>query len=240
MGAGEFEVARFRSHTAAAVNPNPGQTVGAHRLNRAEYQNSVRALLDVSLDVTSLLPGDDSGEGGFDNMADVLTVSPALLDQYLSVATKIAREAVGSRNPRPLVETYSVPALYAQDDRMSDDLPAGSRGGLQIRHTFPAHGEYGITIRLQRQGLPGDRVRGLAERTELDVRLDGARVKTFVVGGAPQNLKPLGEFDPYDEDNGLSVRVPVTAGLAMNPSSNWFLASSVYSRAGLTTVVLPS
>jgi len=210
--------------TAAAVNPNPGRAVGAHRLNRAEYQNSVRALLAVNLDVTALLPGDDSGEGGFDNSADILTVSPALLEQYLAVATKIAREAIGSRNPRPVVETYSVSALYVQDDRMSDDLPFTSFGGLAARHHFPVNGEYALKIRLQR--TYNDCIRGMSRQHQLDVRIDGVLIKQFAVGGeAPkEGMAPLGvcggtlyqatAWDRYvhEADDHLELRVPVRTG----------------------------
>lgn len=208
-----------------AEHPNPGRTEVAHRLNRAEYQNAVRDLLAVDLDVTSLLPGDDSGQGGFDNMADVLTVSPALLEQYLSVATKIARAAVGPRNARPQIDRYTIPQTYVQDDRMSEGLPFGSFGGLAIPHYFPTNGEYSFKIRLQR--TYNDCIRGMRRPHQLEVRIDGLLIKQFKIGGeAPGKMNaPVSicgrtisttpnAWDAYmhEADNGLELRVPVLAG----------------------------
>ena len=111
---------------------------------------------------------------GFDNIADVLSLSPALLDRYVSSARKISRLAVGDPSIRAVVETYPVSPMLWQDERMDDDLPFGSRGGIAIRHTFPLDGEYIIKVRLQRTG-GGARLR--AERADLEVRVDGVRVK---------------------------------------------------------------
>ena len=135
---------------AYATRPDPGRTETFHRLNRAEYQNAVRDLLALDVDVRALLPGDDVDEHGFDNMADVLTLSPALMERYVSAARKIARLAVGRSPLVPTVDTYKVPILLVQNDRMSDDLPFGSRGGVAIRHHFPVDGEYDLEIRLHR------------------------------------------------------------------------------------------
>ena len=126
---------------AYATRPDPGRTETFHRLNRAEYRNTVRDLLMLDVDVSALLPGDDIDEHGFDNMGDVLTLSPALMERYVSAARKIGRLAVGRSPLVPTVETYKVPILLVQDDRMSDDLPFGSRGGIAIRHHFPVDGE---------------------------------------------------------------------------------------------------
>ena len=121
---------------AAAAVPNPGRPA-IHRLNRVEYTNAIRDLLALEIDGPSLLPGDDAGYG-FDNIADVLTVSPALLERYLFAATKISRRAVGDPAIRPSVATYQLPYLsLLQEDRMSEDLPFGSRGGLVVPHHFP-------------------------------------------------------------------------------------------------------
>ena len=119
----ETEIDRF-----ADARPNPGRTEAFHRLNRAEYANAIRDLLSLDIDVAELLPADDIDEYGFDNMADVLTVSPALMERYLSTARKIGRLAVGETPLGPATETYKVPILLLQDDRMSDDAPFGSRG----------------------------------------------------------------------------------------------------------------
>ena len=165
----------------AVATPDPGRTEAFHRLNRAEYANSVRDLLALDVDVDTLLPADDFDEYGFDNMADVLTVSPALMERYLSAARKIGRAAVGETPLGPATETYKVPILLLQDDRMGEDLPFGSRGGIGIRHHFPVDGEYDLEIRLHRNYV--DYVRGMGSRHELQVRLDGVLVRTFTVGG---------------------------------------------------------
>jgi mono/diheme cytochrome c family protein len=120
---------------AAVAKPNPGR-VAVHRLNRAEYTNAIRDFLAMDVDVASLLPVDDSGYS-FDNIADVLSVSPMLLVRYMSAAGKVTRLAIGDPNVLPNLETYDVPYLLTQDERMSEDLPFGSRGGIAIRHNFP-------------------------------------------------------------------------------------------------------
>ena len=165
----------------AESRPNPGRTEAVHRLNRAEYANAVRDLLDLEVDVNELLPADDFDEFGFDNMADVLTVSSALMGRYLAAARKIGRQALGETPLGPEIETYKVPILMLQDDRMGDDLPFGSRGGIGIRHHFPVDGEYDLEIRLHRNYV--DYVRGMGSRHELQVRLDGVLVRTFTFGG---------------------------------------------------------
>ena len=170
----------------AGANPNPGRNESVHRLNRAEYANAVRDLLALDVDVRALLPADDIDQHGFDNMADVLTVSPALMERYLSAARKIARLAVGDTALRPTTETYKVPILLMQDVRMSDDLPFGSRGGIAVRHYFPVDGEYDLAIRLHRNYV--NYVRGMGSRHELEVRLDGVLVQTFTVGGGEPDV----------------------------------------------------
>ena len=166
---------------AAAADPGVGRTETFHRLNRAEYRNAVRDLLEVEVDVSALLPADDADEHGFDNMAAVLSVSPALLERYLSAARKISRLAVGLAPPVPSVETHRIPLLLYQDDRLSEDLPFGSRGGVAVRHRFPVDGEYSVRLRLQRTYT--DYIRGLGTPQHLDVRVDGRLVTRFTVGG---------------------------------------------------------
>lgn len=165
----------------ATTQPNPGRTEAVHRLNRAEYANAVRDLLTLDVDVDALLPADDFDEFGFDNMANVLSVSPALMGRYLSAARKIGREALGETPLGPVIDTYEVPILLVQDDRMGEDLPFGSRGGIGVRHYFPVDGEYDLQIRLHRNYV--DYVRGMGSRHELQVRLDGVLVRTFTFGG---------------------------------------------------------
>jgi hypothetical protein len=124
---------------AAAAHPNPGRPA-LHRLNRTEYANSVRDLLGVQVDVSSLLPADDMSHG-FDNMADVLTISPALLDGYIRAAGKISREAMGDPSARAITATYSIPRVISQV-RHVEGTPLGTRGGMAVLHDFPADGKY--------------------------------------------------------------------------------------------------
>lgn len=123
----------------AAAHPYAGFTP-LHRLNRVEYANSVKALLGLDVDATELLPADDLSHG-FNNMADVLTVSPALLEAYISAAGKISREALGDPHAAPVMATYMIPRVISQT-RHVDGTPFGTRGGVSIVHTFPADGEY--------------------------------------------------------------------------------------------------
>ena len=124
---------------AAARNPTLGDRT-LQRLNRVEYANSVRALLGLDIDVTALLPPDSAGRG-FDNIADALTLSPALLEGYVRAASKISRIAVGDPDVSPTVETYGV-ARTASQMRHVEGAPYGTRGGTSIIHNFPADGEY--------------------------------------------------------------------------------------------------
>ena len=203
----------------AAIKQNPGRPV-IHRLNRAEYVNAVRDVLGVGVD-ESLLPADDSGYG-FDNVGAVLTVSPTLLERYLSAARKISRLAVGNRAVRAGVETYDAPKLLLQNDRMDERLPFGSRGGMVVTHNFPADGEYVIKIKLLRDG--NGYIRGVALRRQVDLRLDDARLKLFTVGGEQKGKNGNGfspeylgdtkqeEYERVTADAGLEIRVAVKAG----------------------------
>ena len=124
---------------AASAHPNPGRPA-LHRLNRVEYGNSVRELLGLDVDVASLLPADDASHG-FDNMAEVLNISPTLMEGYVRAAGRISRLAVGDPGMSPLVETYHVPQAFSQT-RHVEGTPLGSRGGVSVVHNFPADGEY--------------------------------------------------------------------------------------------------
>jgi mono/diheme cytochrome c family protein len=198
---------------AAAITPNPGRSAAVHRLNRSEYTHAIRDLLSVEIDSASLLPGDDSGYG-FDNIADVLSLSPALLDRYMLAAGKISRLAIGDPSIRPFVQTYRLSPTLLQEDRMSEDLPFGSRGGIAVRHLFPVDGEYLFKIVLQR--FYGDGIRGLGERNQIEVRVDRARIKRFTVGadGPRTPWMAIANPTPYERtaDEDLEVRVPVKAG----------------------------
>lgn len=197
---------------AATANPNPGRSA-LHRLNRAEYTNAVRDVLALDVDGRSLLPEDDSGYG-FDNVADVLSVSPVLLERYMSAAAKISRLAVGDPATRPSLQTYRLRSTLLQIDRMSEQLPFGSRGGMAVSHYFPVDGEYLVKIRLQR--THSAQIRGLGEPNEIEMRLDRARIKTFTVGGAgprdPWSSVPSASSYEQTADEGLEVRLTVKAG----------------------------
>lgn len=210
--------------SAASAKPNPGR-VAIHRLNRTEYANAIRDLLALEVDGRSLLVADGVDRNGFDNIAGVLTVSPALMSQYVSAARKISRLAVGDPAIVPVFETYAVPSTLGQDDRMSEDLPFGSRGGVAIRHHFPVDGEYVIKVRLKRQ-LYGY-ILGLGRPHQLEVSLNGKRMKLFSVGGdaptAPSPASFAGNImgDPkwdlymHHADDRLEFRVGVKAGSAL-------------------------
>ena len=126
---------------AAARAPNPGRPV-THRLTRTEYANAVRDLLAIETDTRGLLPADDTDQHGFDNNSEVLSLSPSLLERYLSAARAITRMAVGRPPSAAAIETYTIPGRLVQDDRADERLPFGSRGGAVIDHHFPADGEY--------------------------------------------------------------------------------------------------
>jgi hypothetical protein len=190
---------------AAAAKPNPGRPA-VYRLSRFQYANAVRDLLALEIDAASLLPADDSGYG-FDNIGDVLTVSPMLLEKYLSAAAKISRLAVGDPSLEPTSTEFQVPPATVQTERESHDLPIGSRGGISVRHHFPLDAEYVIKVRLQR-GKDATTIVGMSEARQLDIRLDGRRLQLFTVGG-----QRAGRAGAQGEmDDGLEVRVPVNAG----------------------------
>ncbi len=202
-----------RIDSAAAERPNPGRRHAVHRLNRAEYANAIRDLLALEIDERTLLPPDDSGFG-FDNIADVLSVSPMLTERYLAASRKIARLAVGDPGLRPTTEVFAVDKNLRQDGRVSDDLPFNSRGGLAIRHYFPVDGEYVVTVHLLR--TYDGRVRGMLEPHQLEVRLDGALVESLTVGGpilGPDGLPERRDLRNVPDD-GQEVRFAAPAGPA--------------------------
>jgi hypothetical protein len=207
--------------TAAAANPNPGRVI-VHRLNRTEYTNAVRDLLALDIDGRTLLPADEPDQQGFENMAGVLSVSPRLLENYLAAAGTVSRLAIGDRSLGTVENTFKIPTALVQDDRTSDDLPFGSRGGISIPYHFPLDGEYRIKVVLRRQLYLY--LIGMGEPHQIDIRLDGALVKRFTIGGegkgmtAPESFagntqgEPEWEVYMHTADEGLTVTLPVTAG----------------------------
>jgi len=159
--------------TAAAAHPYAGFTP-LHRLNRLEYANSVKSLLDLDVDATALLPPDDMSHG-FNNMADVLTVSPALLEAYISAADKISRDALGDPQAASVMATYMIPRVISQT-RHVDGTPFGTRGGVAIPHTFPADGEYVFKIAFytHQQGYLFGQAQ--AKGQQLEIAVNGERV----------------------------------------------------------------
>ena len=212
-----------------AAAPNPGR-VASHRLNRTEYVNAVRDLLDLEIDGEALLPSDMAGFG-FDNNADVLAMTPALADRYITAATKVSRLAVGTLENRPAIRTYTLPNAARQEARMGEDLPFATHGGLAARHAFSLDGDYVFRIRLQRSDIGGTIRGNIAEREyHIELRVDHALVERLTVGGAfagqvRYTLSGGGIAPPDDDvvhqqvalynqtaDEDLEVRLPVRAG----------------------------
>ena len=164
----------------AASHPNPGRTEPLHRLNRTEYRNAIRDLLELDLDVSSLLPADDSSYG-FDNIAGVLKLSPTLLERYLNAAQRVSRLAVGAAPPTPNIDYFRIADDRAQDVQLPD-LPPGTRGGTRIRYVFPQDGDYEIRVRLARD--LNESVPIYTEAQHVEVSIDGARVGTFTLPAA--------------------------------------------------------
>jgi len=194
---------------AAQAQPNPGRPL-LHRLNRAEYKNAIRDLLALDVDVATLLPPDDSAYG-FDNISDVLGVSPSLQERYLTAAGKISRLAVGDRAMRPGSDTYRVPQDLSQNQHI-EGLPLGTVGGLSVQHTFPLDAEYEFRTQLYRTNL--NIVRGLQYPSEFEISIDGKQVHHVTIGG---NEDLAAMFDkPTDTGDAVElrmrVRVPVKAG----------------------------
>jgi len=198
-----------RIDRAALTAPNPGRPL-LHRLNRAEYANAIRDLLDLDVDVTVLLPPDDSAYG-FDNVSDVLGVSPSLQERYLAAAEKISEAALGDPSAGRVTETYRVRQDLSQDQHI-EGLPLGTLGGTLVHHTFPMDGEYDLQVRFFRTNFGN--LRGLEHPHAVEVTLDGARVRFGTIGG-DEDLKAA--FDKPTEtadaiDARFAVRVPVKAG----------------------------
>ncbi len=189
----------------ALAAPDPGRTDTFRRLNRTEYQNAVRDLLALDVDVTALLPPDDASYG-FDNVGAV-NLSPALLERYLSAAGKVSRLAVGSAAPAPGSRVVVLPADLTQEGHF-DGLPFGTRGGTVVTHNFPADGEYEIQVRLSRNR--NENVEGLYDPHDLELTLDGERLQVFEI--RPNRMVVAGYYADADIDKQLQVRLVVGAG----------------------------
>ena len=194
---------------AAAEHPNPGRTL-IHRLNRTEYGNAIKDLLDIDVDATDLLPPDDAIDG-FDNVAQMLTISPVLLERYLSASAKITRLAVGDPAAGVTTTIYRAKPDLSQDEHV-DGLPIGTVGGLAVTHYFPRDGEYSFQPQLSRSIL--FIIHGLEERHTLEVTLDGARVKLVEFGGIEEDTRShLNAAQVGDEiDARMAFKMRVTAG----------------------------
>jgi hypothetical protein len=166
----------------AAAKPNPG-TTALHRLNRTEYTNAIRDLLGLPIDATTLLPPDDAAEG-FDNVADVLGVSPLLIQGYVAAAAKISRIAVGNLEMSADKATYRIPRGLTQADHI-EGLPLGTRGGMLIQHTFPIDGEY--DFRIARSGV-GVAQTGVGGDDEIEISVNGERI--YLAGrNSPRDIR---------------------------------------------------
>ena len=208
---------------AAAADPDPGR-VASRRLNRVEYVSAVEDLLGLEVSGEDLLPSDMAGFG-FDNNADVLSITPGLMARYMAAATKISRAAVGSPDIRPVMQVYEV-GYERRDVRAGEDLPFATRGGLAVRHHFPLDGEYVFAVRLKRNETI-ETIDGIAEHEhQIEVRIDHALVERFAVGGRypgpdPGSLIAVPEDDVEGQrlheyrmtaDHALEVRARVEAG----------------------------
>jgi hypothetical protein len=208
---------------AASAAPNPGR-VASRRLNRAEYVNAVHDLIGVEVNGAELLPSDMAGFG-FDNNADVLSITPALMSRYIAAATKISRLAVASPDNRPITQVYTV-GFEDRGARSGEDMPFSTRGGLAVRHPFPLDGEYVFKLKLKRNGTVST-IDGIEEDAhDVEIRVDHALVKRFRIGGqfkgpnpglliaVPEGDKDGQQLHEYrmNADNELEVRLPIKAG----------------------------
>ena len=194
---------------APEAKSNPGRSP-LHRLNRTEYGNAIHDLLALDINAADFLPADDESDG-FDNIADVLKVSPSLLEQYLSASTKIASLAVGDPSIVPVSQVYQVPPDLAQEDHV-EGLPLGTRGGIAIHHNFPLDSDYDFSVALL-QNIVGY-VTGLEYPHQLEISIDGTRVFLAPVGGEEDNKMSDANLGIAKDtlDARLKTRVHVAAG----------------------------
>jgi hypothetical protein len=174
-----------------------------HRVNRTEYRNSIRDLLALDADVSSLLPPDEMGRG-FDNMSNALSITPALVQGYVRAASRISREAVGDRQVTPAMSMYKVPKVVNQM-RHVDGAPWGTRGGTSVVHNFPVDGEYEFKLAFYYdylETLYGQNLPANLQGQQIEVSVDGARAALFTIDpNIPETKAQL-----------TTPRVKVTAG----------------------------
>lgn len=196
--------------TAAEAAPFAGRPA-LHRLNRTEYGNAIRDLLNLEIDTSALLPPDDSAFG-FDNVSDALGLSPALQEHYLSAAMKIAALAVGDPNIAPGSQTWLIRQDLTQNKHI-DNLPLGTVGGTLARYNFPLNGEYRFQAKLYRTNL--NIMRGLEIEHQVEFAVDGKRVLLASIGG-PADLSSLFE-KPTDTSDLVDARLRVEAPISAGP-----------------------
>ncbi|MBK1826027.1 DUF1592 domain-containing protein [Haloferula rosea] len=184
----------------AALSPDPGRTDTIRRLTRFEYQNAIRDLLALDVEVAELLPKDESS-GGFDNIT-LGSLSPTLIDRYIRAAQKISRLAVGIPPETPAGRVIRLAPDLSQEDHV-EGLPLGTRGGALIPHTFPVAGEYEIQVRLMRDR--NEEVEGLSGEHVLELLLDDESLQQFTIR-RPKNR------DSSKVDAHLTLRRPFPAG----------------------------
>src|SRR5499427_314309 len=205
---------------AAAAHPDPGRAP-VHRLNRAEYSNAIRDLLAVDVRPGDWLPVDDSGYG-FDNIAAVLSTSPALLEKYMSAARKVSRLAVGDQTLKPIEEIYQArrdPNKGSRNEQLNDDLPFDSRAGMSVAHYFPLDAEYVFKVRFLGVQTGGEE----AEIDPFQVRVPvKAGLHTIGVTSPRENLKPENEAPPGGgpggggRGGGAIVQIPTPVDLRLS------------------------
>jgi len=200
--AGHLESALDR---AAAARPNPGRTETFRRLTRVEYQNAIRDILALDVEVSSLLPKDDASHG-FDNVSNG-ELSPTLLERYLAAAQKVSRAAIGSPLPSPASHVVVLPSDLTQEDHL-EGLPFGTRGGVVFPYTFPQHAVYEIQVRLARDR--NENVEGLTEPQQVEISVDGAVAQTFTV--KPNRNQSGAYYADEAVDKHLKVRIGIGAG----------------------------
>jgi mono/diheme cytochrome c family protein len=193
----------------SASAPNPGHA-SMHRLNRTEYRNAIRDLLALDIDSAALLPPDDESSG-FDNIADVLRMSPSLMERYLSASWNISREATGDMSIASATTTYRVRPDLSQDQHI-EGLPLGTRGGILVNHYFPLDAQYLIKVRLWRNTF--DLMRGMEDAHQIEIGIDGRRVALVTAGGKPEFVRMAQNPGEYgaELDRKLTIRLPVKAG----------------------------